>query len=38
MPVDELMRLHSALSQVIAASQRALSAPPGDAAPRVTVA
>jgi DNA-binding MarR family transcriptional regulator len=38
MPVDELMRLHSALSQVIAASQRALSAPADDAAPRATVA
>ena len=38
MPIDELMSLHGALTQVIAASQRALGTPAGDATPRATVA
>jgi hypothetical protein len=37
MPVEELMSLHGALTQVIAASQQALSAR-GDADPEATVA
>ena len=40
MPVDELMALHGALTQVIVAAQRALTSPPVEegAEPRATVA
>jgi DNA-binding MarR family transcriptional regulator len=38
MPVEELVSLHGALTQVIAASQHALSARGDDAAPQATVA
>jgi hypothetical protein len=38
MPVEELMGLHEVLTQVIAASQRALGAAGDDADPETTVA
>jgi hypothetical protein len=38
MPVDELVSLHGVLTQVIAASQRALSASADGATPDATVA